>query len=356
MSAQEVIVDPFLLCLPNPCNSLDQLEEFISAIVGWRGFLDRADTCVLLSDSARIALNTDGEFPHRHRLAELLEIFECTLADANTVSRVANSILERTPSLEDYYGINAVLIAEESFEFAPTAILDRLSTNCRVAFKDDLLIAGIKENECATDCLESRLIVASGGVTENPPPSSISIKADFHDIGLVSTDSDTQRVMPTSISQSIAVVFSHEQLTESLDLWTIWDRASSEEAVRLCIDKCVKNLISAGAVDNAISDFIIGNDFVASLHTWGADSRRDYAMVTVESCARIVLGIPKNPVKEFKESAEGTARQRTRDGGALAFRTHMTKKGVGLRLMFWKRSDGAIEFANIGGKDELEIL
>ena len=68
MLAQEVIIDPFLLCLPNPCNSLDQLEEFINAIVGWRGFLDRTDTCVLLSDSARVALNTDDEFPHRHRL------------------------------------------------------------------------------------------------------------------------------------------------------------------------------------------------------------------------------------------------------------------------------------------------
>ena len=355
MLAQEVIIDPFLLCLPNPCNSLDQLEEFINAIVGWRGFLDRADTCVLLSDSARIALNTDDEFPHRHRLAELIRKFECNFADANTISKVANSILERTPTLEDYYGISEVLIEEDSFEFTPPVILDRLSTNCRSAFKDDLLIAGIKDKERVTDSLESHLMVASGGVTETSPPTVISIKADIHDIDIVSTDYGPKMVLPISIFQSIPIVFSHEQLTESLDLWTIWDRASSEETVRLCIDACVKNLISSGAVDDAISDFVIGKCFVASLRAWGADSRRDYAMVTVESCARIVLGIPKNPVNEFIESADRTAKQRSRDDGALAFRTHLTKKGVGLRLMFWKRSDGAIEFANIGGKDELEI-
>lgn len=355
MLPQEVIVDPFLLCLPNPCNSLDQLEKFINAIVGWRGFLDRADTCVLLSDSARIALNTDGEFPHRHRLAELIDKFGCTFADANTVSKVANSILERTPALEDYYGINAVLFEEESFGLAPTVILDRLSENCRAAFKDDLLIAGIKDKERVTDSLESRLMVASGGVTENPPPKLIAIKADIHDIDQVLTGSGSKSVLPISIFQSIPVVFSHEQLTESLDLWTIWDRATSEVAVRLCIDTCVKNLVSLGAIDDAMSDFVIGKAFIASLHAWGADSRRDYAMVTVESCARIVLGIPKNPVNEFRERAEGTAKQRSRGDGALAFRTHLTKKGVGLRLMFWKRSDGAIEFANIGGKDELEI-
>lgn len=355
MLVQEVIVDPFLLCLPNPCNSLDQLEEFINAIVGWRGFLDRTDTCVLLSDSARVALNTDGEFPHRHRLSDLIHQFGCDFADANTISKVANSILERAPSLEDYYGINVVLIEEDSFGIAPLVILERLNVNCRVAFRDNLLIAAINDKDRVTDSHESRIMVASGGATGNPPPASIAIKADIHDISLISTGSGQQSAFPISISQSIPVFFSHEELTKSLDLWTIWDRASSPERIRLCIDGCVKNLISSGVLVGAISDFVIGKDFIASLHVWSADSRRDYAMVTIESCARIVLGIPKNPVNEFRESAESTAKQRIREDGALAFRTHLTKKGVGLRLLFWKRTDGAIEFSNIGGKDELII-
>lgn len=355
MLNQEVIIDPFLLCLPNPCNSIDQLEDFISAIAGWRGFLDRADTCVLLSDSARVALCTDGEFPHRHRLAELIDKFECTFADANTISKVANSILERAPALEDYYGINAILIEEDSFELAPAVILDRLKTNCRSAFRDDLLIAGIKGIECVTDRIESRLIVASGGMAESQPPTIISIKADIHDISVVSKDPGPKIVLPLALSQSIPVAFSHEQIIESLDLWAIWDGASSEEAVRLCVEMCVKNLVSSGADAGERCDFLIGSSFVASLHAWGADARRDYAMVTVESCARIVLGIPKNPINEFRECADGNANQHTREDGALGFRTHLTKKGVALRLMFWRRTDGKIEFANIGGKNELEI-
>ena len=213
----------------------------------------------------------------------------------------------------------------------------------------------IRDRERAINSLESRLMVASGGMTKNLSPAIIAVKADIHDIGLVSTDSQLKCTLPISISQRIPVVFSHEQLIESLDLWTVWDGASSEEAVRLCIDARVKNIISSGTIDDAICNFVIGEGFVASLHTWNADSRRDYAMVTVESCARIVLGIPKNPINEFRENAEGAATQRRRDNGALAFRTHLTKKGVGLRLMFWKCTDGTIEFANIGSKDELEI-
>ena len=215
MLAQEVIIDPFLLCLPNPCNSLDKLEEFIHAIVGWRGFLDRADVRILLSDSIRVALNDDGEFPHRHRLAELIHNFECPIADANTVSKLANAILERTPTLEDYYGINAVLVDENSFECDPIAILERLKENCRAAFKEVLLVAGIKDNERASDSIESRLVVASGGAIGNQSPPALVIKADIHDVGMVSSETYSKFDLPISISQRIPIVFSHEQLIES---------------------------------------------------------------------------------------------------------------------------------------------
>lgn len=355
MLPQDVVIDPFLLCLPNPCNSLDQLEDFISAIVGWRGFLDRPDTCALLSDSARVALNDDGEFPHRHRLVELIDKFECTFADANTISRVANSILERTPTLEEHFGIDAILIEEDSFEVAPAGLLGRLKPNCRSAFKDDLLIAGIKVDERVAGESEACIMIASGSCTEDPIPSAISVKADIHEIELASTDFTLHTNLPFLLSQSVTIAFSHEQLIESLDLGAIWDGASSDEAVRLSVEASIKNIISSGAQPEVVSDFSIGNGFVKSLHAWGADSRLDFAMVTIESCARIVLGIPKNPIKEFRESGHVNAKQRVRKDGALAFRTHLTKKGVGLRLMFWRHTDGTIEFANIGGKGELEI-
>lgn len=355
MLTQEVVIDPFLLCLPNPCDSLDQLEDFIAALVDWHGFLDRSDTCVLLSDSARVALNDDSEFPHRHRLVKLIDKFECTFADANTISKVATSILERTPALEEYFGINAVLFEENSFEIAPSLILDRLKPKCRSAFMDDLLIAGIKVGELVTSGSKACVMIASGRWNDDPAPSDIAVKADIHDVGLVSMDFSLHSAPPFSLSQSIPIAFSHEQLIESLDLAAIWDGASSDDAVRLSIEACIKNLISSGVDADRGSNFSIGSGFLESLHAWGANARHDYAIVTIESCARIILGIPKNPINEFRESADGNAKQRTRKDGALALRTHLTKKGVGLRLMFWRHTDGTIEFANIGGKGELEI-
>jgi len=310
-----------------------------------------------MSDSARVALNDDGEFPHRHRLVKLLDKFECAFADANTITRVANSILERTPALEEYFGIDAVLFDESSCEIVPALMLDRLKPKCRSAFKDDLLIAGVKIDAGIYGEPEASVLVASGGWREEPIPENVAVKADVHDVGLLSTDFSLKSDPPFSLLQSIPVAFSHEQLIESLDLWSIWDGASREEAVRLSIEACIKNLISSGTSEDGAMEFEIGREFVQSLRTWGADSRHDYAMVTIESCARIVLGIPKNEIDEFRESPKSSAKQRIRtEDGALAFRTHLTKKGVGLRLMFWRRTDGSIEFANIGAKAELEIL
>jgi hypothetical protein len=355
MLTHEIIIDPFLLCLPNPCYSQDQIEDFVSAIVGWRGFLDRRDVCVLLSDSARSALNEDDEFPHRYRLTDLIKRFECAFADVNTISKVANSILERTPSLEDYFGINVILTDEETSEVTPAFVLDRLKDHCRSAFRNDLLIVGIKDNESAAGGEESRLMVASARFNEVPTPTEISVKADIHDIGLASKDSGPKSALPISLDQNIPVSFSHEEMINSLDIWDIWNTTLSEKVVRSCIESCSRSLISSGIGTDKKSDFIIGNGFIASLHEWKANVRRDYAMITIESCARIALGCPKNHIGEFTEST-GSPNQLTREDGALAFRTHLTKKGVALRLMFWKHLDGTIEFANIGGKSELKIL
>lgn len=355
MPAYEVIVDPFLLCLPNPCNSHQQLNEFVLAIVGWSGFIDKEDTCVLLSNSARIALFEDDEFPHRHRLTELIRQHDYKTADANTISKVLTSIVERTPTLEEHFGINAILADETVFEITPTVFLDRLKGRCRGAFTDDLLIAGVRDNDYACSGQESCLMVASGRLPETQLPKAITIKADIHEIGTIPERIPQERNLPLALSQGIPVSFCHEELIASLDLWELWNGALNAESVRLCIESAVKNLIASGANASKKCAYSIGGEFINSLHAWDANARRDFAMVTIESCARIVLDIPKNSINEFRVNAKADADQRSRDDGALAFRTHLTKKGVGLRLMFWKHKDGLIEFANIGGKDELEI-
>ena len=94
-----------------------------------------------------------------------------------------------------------------------------------------------------------------------------------------------------------------------------------------------------------------------SLKEWSFDKRADWARNFVESCARIILGVPKNTLGEFKrKTVSGKLEHRVRNSdGAKAYRTHITKKSEGFRLMLWILPDGTIELSNVGNKDELVI-
>ena len=99
---------------------------------------------------------------------------------------------------------------------------------------------------------------------------------------------------------------------------------------------------------NSASAFRLGDRFIQSLHDWKVNAQPSLIRILVETCARICLGVPKNEVTAFRGEP-------TRDDGANAFRTHLTKRGIAYRLMLWELPDKTYEFANVGGKSELII-
>lgn len=355
--AHEIVIDPFLLCLPNPCHTSEQLELFIDSLLGWKNLLGRRDANVLFSDSAQVALNEDDEFPHRHRLADLLNVHQCDIADERTISKLIYGILEKVPSFENYYGIDAVLIDETQLAVNPTFMLSRLKPNCRRVFSEILTIVSLirtLDSQSSHDTLVVASTLASKNI--NPLPDHIDVKSEVHELDFLQDGMNIPEEFPHITVDKIPVSFSHGKLLSQLGLWAVWDNASDEEAAKSAINMRVEKLLDSGVSIDEKSDFILGFHFINSVKKWGFGSRSDYAMILIESCARIILGIPKNPLKEFRDNSKSTSGQRVRDDGALAFRTHLTKKGVGFRLMIWKRPNGIYEFANVGSKNELEIL
>lgn len=350
----EMVVDPYLLCLPNPCTTADQLVNFISSLLGWGGLLSRGDACVLLADSARIALSDDDEYPHWHKLSKLLTQYQCEIADVKTISDLADGILKRSPCFEDYYGIDVIVVDENKTYIQPSQLLDRLKKNCRTSFSEVLASILILRQLKSKDHRDSVLVASAiGGGIVAPLPDEISVTSEVQ----ISFSTEICDELPINVADKIPVSFKHDELSIQLDVWDLWDNASSNESAVSAIELCIQNLVEAGVNSVAKVQYTLGSNFLGSARTWGAGKRSDYAMIIIESCARIVLGIPKNQLNEFRVDSKSTSAQRKRDNdGALAFRTHLTKKGAGLRLMFWKLPSGVIEFANIGDKDELEIL
>lgn len=354
---QEILVDPFLLCLPNPCTTSEQLEDFVNSLVGWRGLTKRENTHVLLSDSSQVALHDDNEYPHRHRLSQLLKQFQCDIADEKTISKLVSGILAKTPSFEDYYGIDAVLIDEDGMSVDPTTILSRLKVKCRSAFAQTLATISIVRLIKTSETVDSVLIASAFGTPSiSPQPEEVVFESEIHQVDFLQKDVDFSAELPLKVVTAIPISFDHNELLNRLGLWGVWNNASDKISISTTILMCVQSLINSGVSEDLKVEFTLGDAFLDSVKACGAGARSDYAMVIIESCARIVLGIPKNPIIEFRVDAKPTSAQRTRDDGSLAFRTHLTKKGEGLRLMVWRLPNGVFEFANVGNKDDLRIL
>jgi hypothetical protein len=186
--------------------------------------------------------------------------------------------------------------------------------------------------------------------------TDVIVATEIHDIQWSGEQPPTPPTFPIPLEETFRAHYSYQSILGQLDILQIWDQSQTEQGARDAIDTEVRNFIEVGATtEGNVLQYIIGHKFLETARTWGFGSRPDLARVLIESCARIIIDQPKNSVESFRQSSSPHSEQITREDGAMGFRTHLTKKGAGFRLMLWKHMDGAIEFANVGDKDELEI-
>lgn len=354
--AVTLAVDPHLLCLPNPCRSGEQIEAFVLALLGWSSLLRRPDARVLVGDAARMALVDDGEYPQQHRLRQLLHDHSCDVADPETICRITQNLLDRTPSFEDFYGVSAMLVDDAKTRVVPDHLTRRLRERTRAALVEMLVMVSVEQTVgCGTTA--GHTIIASSFEESHPTsdPADVECTTELHDWQWASRPRHAIPPLPVTIECRIPLAYSHDALLSQLGVWEVWNNATGEQAAIDAISLCVAEIEESGVARDDKAKFRIGARFLESARGWGFGNRSDYARLLIESCARIVLGIPKQSLEPFRESAN-SPRQRIREDGALAYRTHLTKKGAGFRLMLWRLPDGTIEFANVGDKDELVIL
>jgi len=138
----------------------------------------------------------------------------------------------------------------------------------------------------------------------------------------------------------------------------IWNRASNDYILALAIYTRVLELrLSSGEIyddEFTLDSFVIGDAFFDSLHTYQCGPSERFGNACFEAIARLIFGSPKEELNVFRASSEKGAKQRTR-GDDLAYRTHVTKGGEGIRLMVWHLPTGEFELANVGNKFDLHI-
>jgi len=332
--------------------SPDDFEEYISSIVDWGKTVDCQYTKALISSAMLDAIDEDDAFPWQDKIKSALKHYRIKSVDSETVSSVIQYFLNCS-HIEDSVGIEEMLLDDNKTEIVPAFVCERLRSRTRTAFCELLAMIALVQNGYSHD-IEQIALASIPHHNAEPNLQYLSFTAQIEDIEWKINSDNVIVDRPYAIIDRITVFFSRNGLLESFEPLSLWPASNDPGAAQNAIDCCMARLIAAGTSETNRKEYIIGGNFLTTVQKWGCGPEGAHTFTLIESCARIILNIPKHEIKEFFNNSNNC--QQTRNDGAQAFRTHLTKRGAGLRLMFWKLPTGIIEFANVGDKDELIIL
>jgi hypothetical protein len=370
------LFDPYLVMLPDRIESAEQFERFVLGLIGWSEGLRRPDVKVFMSHHCMDGLFADGWIPYTGKLAPLLRqyqsnsITDVPIINERTLVRLAQAIFEKTPALEERVGIKEVVVDEAQTMIEPAVFVERLSPATSRGLRDSLIILALS--------LQYRESMVDGCMFASMPPPSIhhpglAIRARIELAESISgqADHDIDSLLPVDVSTQLELCVGFDDYRSRIDSFALWNGAESEGGARDAILALVHRHSRSGPAPrnlrpsymegltsrNEIFEFRLGRQFLAASRKYGFHSKSDLAINLLDSCARILLGMPKNEVDEFRADERPQAPQKYRVAdGARAWRTHLTSGHEGFRLMFWTTPDGIVEFANVGPKKELIIL
>jgi len=350
----DIVVDPYLVFLPHHCESLEQLEAFVENLLGWADLLNRGDVNVHFPSACLDGLVGSGQYPYGHELKRMTSRFGATHLSEDLVCRVAQRVLDRTPTLEERCSINIVVFDHKTYRVEPGIYVSRLAEQIGWGLKHGLAVIACYQhhNGSRTGFL---LASAKSDPLEAFKDEEVRISAHVEEIDSPADADDWVKVLPVQVEESMPVAFSRDSILEQLGHLRLWGDAESEQDARDAIDTRVKELLATGTGNRErVKEYRLGAEFLASARANAFASRSDLAGNLIDSCARIVIDVPKHELKPFRVS-EYSDEQLMRADGARAWRTHLTHAGPAFRLMLWTLPGGSVEFANVGPKNQLEI-
>jgi hypothetical protein len=356
--AINVTVDPYLIALPDPCNSVEDLENFIACLLEWSSTIEREEIDILISQSCLDALYEDGSYPYDHKLRSLFQQYttdDQPIADEDTVCQLVMSLLQRTPYLEEKIDISEILHEEEKCQIEPADFFSRLNPQSAQALRDTLIMLGMWQQYSEESSTSGGCIFATAKDENFESHPELSVEAEVSFVLPFFESNPCCYSVPAAVNESFHICYGHGDILQQAGCFELWDAGNSESGAIDAIKLRIQELIDQGSAANQdVTPYSLGPEFLASARKWGFQ-RPDLAMNLIDSCARIAVGIPSKVVKPFRKSDNSPdQRERTTDK-ALAWRNHLTKGGPGFRLMYWKKTTGEIEFANVGPKHELII-
>lgn len=344
-----VVIDPNLLCFHGACETKEAFEAFAERLVSWAGVIGSSKLQILVSERCIGSLLETNAYPFTYHLRQTIKKFEVDHVSPDLLEKVAQWLLDLRPSFEDEVDTDEVVFHDDKTAIMPEHYLSRLGAECRGEFRHTLVSAALwRSRSEGTD--EMFLgSVPDGDAADREVKITSTADGFFRRNGDLVTFEP-----PNRFEEELLCIFDCNELIAASGALELWNVAKTADDVRRAIEFRVREHQEKGLHPEKVGPWTIGANFVQSLQTWNFDRVESQAELVIDACARVLLGQPREPLKEFRKSAD-SKKQMVRDDGATGWRTHLSKRGVGFRLMLWRHGNGTIEFANVANKAECEI-
>lgn len=344
-----VVIDPHLFCLDGACETKEGFEAFAERLVSWAGVIGSSKLQILVSERCIGALLQTNAYPVTHLLRQTIKRFEVSHVSPDLLEKVAQWILELRPSFEDEVDTDEVVFQDDITAVEPEHYLSRLGAECRGEFRHTLVSAALWRSRS-----KGTAEIFLGSVPDSDAADR-EVKIMGTADGFFRRNGDlVEFETPKRFEEELLCLFDCNDLIAASGALELWNVAKTAEDVRRAIEFRVIEHQEKGLHPEKIGTWVIGENFVQSLHSWNFDRVESQAELVIDVCARVLLDQPREPLKEFRKSAD-SKKQKVRDDCATGWRTHLSKRGVGFRLMLWRHGNGTIEFANVANKAECEI-
>lgn len=160
--------------------------------------------------------------------------------------------------------------------------------------------------------------------------------------------------LPMDIAESSTIYYRIRSCLNDLDGFKLYQTATSDAELKLSLYIGTLQLISSSNPNYSISwsNFDVGSELFQSLTLNDGANTQLFSNTTYQAIIHVLADVKKYETAPFyTDSTRKT--QKTHDN-YLAYRTHVTKRGRALRLMYWNNNKKII-ISNIGNKNELII-
>ena len=341
MSSCPVVLDPALLTFSR---SLGR-EEFVARVrflAEWAGLARSGEVQIHIAAEVRNFLIRNGYFPAHEAVADAIECLDLRFRYApEDVIGPINTILNRASATayccirdENHDGF----VSTPPQPWYPDSPINEQVQRAVVLSSIETELHGRRQFIFAS-CLTGGRLEFSARVDMVDPDSIAGFRvAD----------------LPKTIQGTAVIAGGLEGVLDSYSAGQLWAAAACNVEIKTAIQvRCREKLKAAGVYGSMtdVPEFLVGSDFYASLVRCQAAGSGKFAGVTLEGCACAAMELVTLEWKAFNKS-------RRKADGAEPLRAHLTKAGVALRLMAWRRpaaAGGGLEFANVGEKWEEEI-